>query len=125
MLPTRALIFLPLFVALLASGCTIFSKKDRRTLNALDAHVSPQSVPARVALAPAMIPTGTFALATDALIVNPVVRIKPAWEDVYKLYWKPRDVDPLRKAIALPFCVALTPPSFVIDWVGRSLFDVD
>lgn len=124
MIIVKRLLFL---VALLAplTGCAVFDEKNRILLNRLDESIHPESVPARVALAPIGIPAGTLALAIDAVAIHPVVVIPDAWEDVYDLYWKPKDIDILRKSLYFPLCVVLTPPSFAGDWFFRSAFMVD
>lgn len=105
-------------------GCAISNSENRRTMNKLDEWVRPESAAARVALAPIAIPVGTAAGLTDMLVVHPLCVIPDAAEDVYELFWKPREMDLLRKTLLVPFCVLATPPAFVGDWLFRSLFDV-
>ena len=107
------------------TGCAVLGKKHRRLLNAMDEAIQPKSLPARISLAPAMIPAGTAAVTIDAVIVNPPTQIPKAWDDVYELYWKPRDMDFLRKTLVVPLCAILTPPTFVGDWLGRSMFNTE
>jgi hypothetical protein len=110
--------------AILLCGCAISNPDNRRTMNKLDEWVQPESTTAKVALAPVGIPVGTAAGLTDMLIVHPVCVIPDAADDVYELYWKPREMDAFRKTLLIPFCVILTPPTFVGDWLFRSIFDV-
>jgi hypothetical protein len=110
--------------ALLLAGCAITNRDNRRTLNQLDAWVRPESTAAKAALAPVAVPVGTAAGLTDMLLVHPVCVIPDAADDVYQLYWKPRDMDFLRKTLLVPFCILATPPTFVADWLFRSIFDV-
>lgn len=113
-----------MIAAILVGGCAISNPDNRRTMNKLDEWVQPESTTARVALAPVAIPVGTAAGVTDMLIVHPVCVIPDAADDVYELYWKPREMDAFRKTLLIPFCVILTPPTFVVDWLFRSIFDV-
>jgi hypothetical protein len=103
-------------------GCAVFNKSNRRTLNLLDKHVQFESTTVKIASAPVFVPVGTVVLATDAAIVNPVAVLPKTADDVYQLYWKPRDMDFFRKALFFPFCVVLTPPTFAGDWILRTLF---
>jgi len=109
----------------LPAGCAMIEKDNRRALNSMDGKIRPRSVPARVALAPLAIPAGTLALGADAAVVHPVCEIPRAWDDVYELYWKPRDIEWLRKSLLFVPIVALTPPTFVGDWALRILFPFD
>lgn len=103
-------------------GCAVFQKENRRSLNGLDARIHPQSAGAQIALAPVAIPVASGALAVDAFAVNPVLAVEPAWEDTYNLYWKPREMEPLTRAMLFVPIVVLTPPTFVGSWLLNSFF---
>jgi len=105
-------------------GCAILNEDNRRALNQLDNISKPESTAARIALAPLAIPIGTVAGAVDMVLIHPVCVIPDAADDVYELYWKPRDMDFLRKSLMVPISVVLTPPTFVGDWLMRSIFDI-
>jgi len=115
-----------LLIVLLApvflGGCAVFDGDNRRLLNAMDAKIHPGSTGTRIALAPAAVPVGTAALAADMVLVHPVCMIPRAADDVYQLYWKPREMDWLRRVILYPVFAIATPPTFVGDWLARSLF---
>jgi hypothetical protein len=113
------------WLALLGAGCAVCDKDNRLLLNTLDKKIQPQSTGAKIALAPVMIPAGTLALATDAVLIHPARVVPEAWDDIYELYWKPREMDPLRKMLIFPLSLALTPPSFAGDWAVRAIFDVE
>jgi hypothetical protein len=119
----RPLFCLPLLLSLLA-GCAVFNADNRLALNQLDDWIQPETTASRIALAPAAVPLGTVAGAADMVLIHPVCVIPDAAEDVYDLYWKPREMDFLRQALLIPLFVVLTPPTFVGDWLVRSLFDV-
>ena len=104
-------------------GCAVFDKEGQRTLRAVDRYVSPPSAGAQIALAPAAIVVGNGALAVDAFIVNPATALAPAWDDTYDLYWKPRDVEPLQKAMLFGPIIALTPPTFIVAWWIHGFFE--
>ncbi len=124
-LPNLVLLAVLLAVTASLCGCAVFDSDNRRLLNTLDGAVQPESTPVRVALAPVALPVGTAALVTDMVLVHPVCVIPDAADDVYQLYWKPRDIDILRKALMLPLSIVLTPPTFLGDWLVRSLFIMD
>lgn len=111
-----------LLVALLVPlhGCAVANDNNRRTLNKLDEVIAPQSTGAQIALAPVAIPVASGALAVDAFLVNPAYAVKPAADDTYELYWKPRDVEPLTRAMLFIPIVVLTPPTFVTSWLIHS-----
>jgi len=106
----------------LIAGCAVVKKDNRRCLNGMDELISPDSTAVQIALAPVMVPTGTAALVVDMAIVHPACMIPEAAEDVYDLYWKPRDMNWLRKSLLFPILAAATPPTFIADWLYRSLF---
>jgi hypothetical protein len=114
------LIQLLLLVVVSLNGCAVFGKENRRVLNSLDDHISPQSPAVQIALAPVAVPAASGALLVDAAIVNPVHAVKPAAQDTYELYWKPRDVEPLTRAMLFVPVVVLTPPTFVAAWLVHS-----
>ena len=103
-------------------GCAVFDKDNRRTLNLLDENIQIKSTAGQIALAPVMIPVGTLALTTDAVVVNPAAQIPKAGDDVYDLYWKPRDADFFIKSVVFLPIVVLTPPTFVGDILLRCMF---
>ena len=108
----------------LFAGCAVFNEENRRTLNRLDEWIQPETTGARLALAPAAVPLGTVAGATDMVLVHPVSVIPDAADDVYQLYWKPREMDWLRKVLLYPVYAIATPPTFAGDWLARSLFAI-
>ncbi len=123
----RSLRSVPIFACALVlwsalAGCAVFDEDNRRFLNVMDGAIQPESTGARIALAPAMVPVGTVALVADMVVVHPVCVIPDAADDVYELYWKPRDIDWLRKTLLFPVIVVATPPTFLFDWLGRSIF---
>ncbi len=122
---TRSVSACALLVWILLSGCAVIDEDNRRFLNVMDDAVQPESTGLRIALAPAMIPAGTVALVTDMVIVHPICVIPDAADDVYELYWKPRDIDWLRKTLLFPIIVVATPPTFLFDWLGRSIFAIE
>jgi len=107
------------------SGCAFMNEDNRRTLNLLDETIQPKSTATQIAVAPVGIVAGTAAVTIDIAVVHPVCVIPDAADDVYELYWKPRDMTPFRKALLFVPIVVLTPPTFAADWLGRSLFDID
>ncbi len=119
----RALTLAAMLGISLLFGCAVFNEDNRRALNQLDEWITPESTAARAALSPAAIPVGTAAGAADMVLIHPVCSIPEAWDDVYELYWKPREMEFIRKALLIPINIVLTPPTFVGDWILRSLFD--
>lgn len=105
------------------SGCAVFDDPGQRTLRALDEKISPESTATQIALAPVGIVVGNGALAVDAFVVNPAMGIGPAFDDTYDLLWKPRDLEPLQKAMLFGPVVVATPPAFVISWYVHSFFE--
>lgn len=108
-------------LATMASGCAMFEKDNRRCLNILDEYIQFESTAAKICFAPVGVPLGTVTLAVDAVVVNPIAVIPQAGDDVYQIYWKPRDLDWFKKSLIFPIIVILTPPTFVGDWTLRTL----
>lgn len=105
-------------------GCACLNSDNRILLNEMDEIITPESTAAKIALTPVFIPAGTIVLATDTIIVHPARMAPKAADDVYDLYWKPRDMDFFRKSLLFVPIVILTPPTFLGDWLARSLFDI-
>lgn len=115
-----------LLAALLSvgGGCTAVRKDSRRTLDSLDANLTPASPTARAVLLPVAIPVGFGGLLTDTLLVNPAFAIDDAWLDTVDLLWTPRDESPLRRALFTPLAALATPVVFAGDWLGRCVFPI-
>lgn len=108
------------------ASCTMFDPDNRRTLNWLDANLTPTAHAGRMALLPLSIPVGFVALSADAIIVHPVLVIDDAWGDTVELLWTPDDDESLlRQALFSPFAAVATPFVFAGDWLWRSVFPVD
>src|SRR5512139_3831993 len=110
-----------LALALCVSGCAVFARENRRTLNALDEHATPRSAAARWALSPLALPVGLGALTLDMLVVQPVCSVDDAWDDTVEILWTPRGESRFRRAVMLPLATAATPLVFSGDLLGRSL----
>jgi len=108
----------------LLCGCACTNRDNHFVLKNMDEAVKLKSVTARCLLAPVIIPTGTAAFAIDAVVTIPIMAVPKAWDDVYELYWKPREVSAMRKTLMFLPIVALTPVTFAGDWALRCIFDV-
>jgi len=120
---TFILFCIGIFALFFFSSCACLKKDNRRLLNLMDSGIHPESTASRVALAPPAMTFGTAALAADMALVHPAWMIPEAAKDIYNVYWKPRDMDMVRKVLLYVPCAILTPPSFVGDWLMLSLFD--
>jgi hypothetical protein len=109
-----------LLILLLCAGCAVFDRDNRRTLNAMDEHLAPESTAARWAVAPVGLPAGIVALVLDAVIVHPSTVFDDAWDDTVDLLWTPRDETRFRRAILLPLVTIATPFVYLGDWLGRA-----
>lgn len=108
-----------------ALGCSCFERKNRRFLNILDKHIQPKSTAVKISLSPICIPAATMAYAIDQTLIHPAYMLPKAADDVYQLYWKPRNMSTVRKSLLFIPVVALTPPTFVGDWTMRILFPIE
>lgn len=113
-----------LLLSLLVSGCAVFVAENRRTLNAMDAHLTPTSTGARWALSPVTFPAGLLGAVVDIVLVHPAHVIDDAWGDTVELLWTPRGESRFRRAVMLPLVVIATPVVLISDWLGRSAFAV-
>ena len=114
--------FLGLLVAVCgAAGCTTSRDDSRRTLDLLDANLTPGSPVARGLLLPVAIPVGFAGLVCDTVVVNPVCAIDDAWLDTTDLLWTSRDESTLRRTLFTPLAALATPLVFGLDWLWRSL----
>jgi hypothetical protein len=118
----RPFLLVTILTLVLLTGCAVFDEDNRRSLNSLDEVIAPQSPANQIALAPFAVPVASGALLVDAFAVNPVYAVKPAALDTYELYWKPREVEPLTRAMLFVPIVVLTPPTFVASWFVHSFF---
>lgn len=120
----RTVRMLCLAAGCLASACAITEPANRRTLNAMDAHLAPASTAARWAALPLTLPAGILGLAADAVVVHPCTVIDDAWGDTVDYLWRPRDESRFRKAVMVPLRAVATPFVFTADWLTRSAFAV-
>jgi hypothetical protein len=116
-------LILIVIAASMACGCAMFEEDNRRVLNSMDGAIHPETTWGRIAMAPAGVVVGTAGLATDALVVHPAHQIPKAWDDTVELCWEFGDMSPLRQTVLFPLRVGATPPTFVVDWLCRSMFD--
>jgi hypothetical protein len=114
-----------LVLALSLPACAIFEGENRRTLNALDEHLAPQSTAARWALSPLALLLGFGALAGDLLLVHPVCSVDDAWGDTVEWLWTPRGETRFRRTVMLPLVTVATPLVFAGDLAGRSVFPIE
>ncbi len=119
--PPRSTLLLPL---VLAASCAIAEPDNRRTLNALDAHLTPTSTSARWLASPVALPVGVLGVAADALVVHPCCVLDDAWGDTVEWLWEPREESRFRSAVMTPLRVIASPIVFVGDWLGRATFDI-
>ncbi|HUU96202.1 MAG TPA: hypothetical protein VM487_10715 [Phycisphaerae bacterium] len=119
----RVVLVLPLM--LLASGCAIAARPNRRTLNALDSAVKPASTAGKIAAAPVFVPVGLTAVVADAVVVHPACSIPKAGSDTYTVLWKHPQGTPFRQAVVVPAKVVATPIVFLGDWCGRCIFPIN
>lgn len=112
-------------VALALSGCAVFERENRRTLNALDAHATPASAGARWVIAPLALPASLVVAVGDMLIVHPVCSIDDAWADTVDALWTSHGETKFRRAVMLPLAALATPVVFTGDLLARSLFPID
>lgn len=117
--------FFIIALLVILSSCACFNENNRRMLNASDEWIHPQKTAAQIALAPPAMTLGTVALTSDIVLIHPIHMVPRAADDVYELYWRPREMDLFRKSLLFIPIVILTPPTFAGDWLGRSLFDVN
>lgn len=110
--------------ALLACSCAVFDVDNRRTLNWLDGHATPQSSGGRWALAPVALPVGIAAFAADACVVHPVCAVDDAWRDTHDFLWRHEQETELRSYAMAPLRAVATPVVFASDWLVRALFAV-
>ena len=112
-------------IALAATGCAFSDSDNRRALNLLDEHLTPESTGAKWALAPLTLPAGLVAGTIDAALVHPVTAIDDAWGDTTELLWSPdEDESKFRRAMFTPVAALATPAVFAGDWLFRSLFAI-
>jgi hypothetical protein len=111
---------------LLVSACAVSDERNRLTLNAMDAHLAPESTAARWAVAPVAFPAALLGLAADALVVHPATVFDDAWRDTDDWLWTPDPSESrFRRAMLLPLVVLATPLVYAGDWLGRAVFAID
>ncbi|MFN3242035.1 MAG: hypothetical protein ACE37K_11020 [Planctomycetota bacterium] len=113
-----------LVLASLAS-CAIANPDRRLLLNQLDEHVAPSSETGRWLAAPIALPVGLVAGAADAVVVHPLSQLDDAWWDTADLLWEFDHDSNFRTVLLTPLSALATPVVFGVDWVFRSVFDID
>ena len=120
---TRAGLVVMLLLALLVSGCAVLSSTNRRTLNAMDEHWSPDTATGRWTAAPLGFPAAVVGLLVDALFVNPALAVDDAWDDTVEWLWTPDpDESRFRRAVIIPLAALATPLVYVGDWIRLGFF---
>ena len=114
-------LFLLLFT-LTFSTCAFTNPNNTPLVTKADALLTPDGddSPSWLFL-PLAVPLGL----ADTLIIHPAMVLDNAWEDTWDLLWEP-DVPgtAMRSYLMIPR-IALTPVVFGVDWLARSLFDVE
>lgn len=109
-----------LLVGLAVSGCAMIDQDNRRTLNLLDRHISPDSLGTQLALAPVVLPLGGVALAVDQFIVHPVCVGDDAWDDTRRILWESDDPSLFRRVLLVPLVALATPFFYLGDFLIRA-----
>ncbi len=109
-----------LMLGLAVSGCAMFDSDNRRTLNLLDRHITPDSLGTQIALAPAVLPLGGIALAVDQFIVHPVCVSDDAWDDTRTVLWESDDPSLFRRVLLVPLVALATPFFYLGDFLIRA-----
>ncbi|MEI7012190.1 hypothetical protein [Leptospira licerasiae] len=117
---TTVLIIL-LFVGF--AHCASFQKENRILTTYLDEKVTPESAPAKVALAPIFIPVGLASLILDVFIIHPITVIPDAIDDTYKVIWKNSSGGIVFQTIVFVPKLIVSPVFFLVDFLGRSGFN--
>ncbi len=107
------------------TGCAMANRENRVLLNMLDQKMRPKTTWERAALAPLMIPVATGALLVDGLVLHPSRVAPQAADDVYELYWEPKEETLFRQSLLFIPRVLLTPPTFLGAWHLRSTYDIE
>ncbi len=123
--PPWAKVLCVVLLGQMLTGCAVANRDNTILLNKLDEKVRPQKTWERVALAPVMIPAATGALVVDGFIIHPARVVPKAANDVYELYWEPREETLFRRSLLFVPRVVLTPPTFVGAWHLRATYDID
>jgi len=111
-----------LLLAMLAQGCSIFGRENRRTLNYLDDHVHFDSTAAKIAAAPAFIVVGAGAALADVAVVHPIVSVPKAADDTWDVLWDYEPRSAFHESLLFVPKVAATPLFFASAWTFRSIF---
>ncbi len=119
-----ALLFLCVTLAAVTQ-CAAFNRKNTPLVAAIETHLVPDSTPAKVAVFPLILPLGIVAGLIDVFIIHPISVIPDATRDVRRWIWRPQSKSGYVTIIgSIPFKLLATPPVFLIDWLGRSAFDL-
>lgn len=126
---SRARLVLPLMLLLcggLLSGCAVFQRENRLTMNALDRAVQGTpvtgSTTAKVLAAPLALSVGATAGIVDLALVTPARATVPAARDTSSYLWENPAGSELRQMMLLLPKTVATPVVFLSDWGFRSVF---
>jgi hypothetical protein len=111
-------------VLLACGGCAFMEEDNRRWLNLADDAIQPQKPVTQAAMAPVFVPVGVALLATDALVVHPMVRLPDALEITDEVMWDTfgRSNSPFRESMLLVPRIVGTPIAFAVIWGVSSAF---
>lgn len=117
--------FALLLVVCALASCAIANPDRRRLLNALDEHAAPSTETGRWLAAPVALPVGVVAGVADAVVVHPLSQIDDAWRDTSDILWEFDHDSNFRTVLLTPLSALATPVVFGVDWIVRSVFDMD
>jgi hypothetical protein len=110
------------------TGCGMFTKENRPTLNALDRTVEKaelvKSPATQIALFPVALPVGVTAGAVDAFVFIPVFSAHKSFCDTAAAIWENPQGSDFRQAMLIVPKIVITPVFFVGDWLATSLFHI-
>jgi hypothetical protein len=118
-----------LLVVLLAfslSGCAFLNRDNTPALNFVENNLWPEKTGWKIAVSPVVVPLGLVAVVTDAVVIHPVSVIDDAAGDTGDVLWKNFKWDKkyITACTSIPWRGIATPPFFIGNFLGRSMFDI-
>ena len=113
-----------LLLACAAGGCACLNRNNTPLVNSVERHLVPRTKPAKIMVAPVVLPIGIGAGLLDVFIVHPISVIPDSAHDTVDCLWKDRSGGYVTRMGSTVPLAALTPIVFTGDFIGRSMFDI-
>ncbi|MBN1901460.1 hypothetical protein JW926_09085 [Candidatus Sumerlaeota bacterium] len=113
-------------LAAIFSGCAFLNRDNARALNFVEKKLWPRKTGWKIAASPVVVPLGLVAALSDVFIIHPASVIDDAAGDTGDALWDNFKWDEkyVTACASIPWRGIATPPFYIGNFLGRSVFDI-